>query len=351
MTRYTVYDGDTPIMSIETSQDFLALQFVGNDEWAPTVEDLERAQEKVSEAFPCKIVFVFSDRARIVKGGSEVMGKKPATGTREWAAASANCMIGCANSCLYCYAKANAIRFRKSTPENWADEKQGNLPAARRHNGTVMFPTSHDITEGNVEHCIEAVMRLVMAGNKILVVSKPQSDVIEKLIKGLEDNYCESFHPPLRGRILFRFTMGSMDPATLRFWEPGAPTFAERLYSLMWAFKEGWQTSVSMEPMLDLDQADVLRTVRTVVPYVTDAVWLGKANKLGQRCSMNAGGQLDSHTSAMVFALDSAWEKGPVINLYTRVCGDPVLSVKVKWKDSIKQIVGIEAPEEPGMDV
>jgi DNA repair photolyase len=276
------------------------------------------------------------------------MGKKLVTGTREWAVASANCMIGCANSCLYCYAKANAIRFGKVTPENWANEKPGNLPRAVRRKGTVMFPTSHDITDGNWNHCLKALTLLLGAGNRVLLVSKPKPEVIANLCYGLRKSGRLLEWKP---NILFRFTIGSMDPATLRFWEPNAPTFAERLYSLMWVFNGGWQTSVSMEPMLDLDQADVLRTVRTVAPYVTDAVWLGKANKLGQRCLMNAGGQFDSHASARVFALDSAWETGSVINLYYAVCQDPVLSVKVKWKDSIKKIVGIGAPPEPGLDI
>ena len=75
------------------------------------------------------------------------MGKKAPTGTREWAAVSANCMTGCSHDCLYCFAKANAIRFGKATPKSWVYEKQGNLPSAKKHKGTVMFPTAHDLTE------------------------------------------------------------------------------------------------------------------------------------------------------------------------------------------------------------
>jgi hypothetical protein len=67
MIKHKVFDGETPIMSIETKKDFLAVQFLENDEWAPTVEDLERAYKKLMEAFPGKTVLVFSDRARIIK--------------------------------------------------------------------------------------------------------------------------------------------------------------------------------------------------------------------------------------------------------------------------------------------
>lgn len=260
-------------------------------------------------------------------------------------------MIGCAYSCLYCYAKAQAIRFGRATAESWATERPGKIVKFGRREGTVMFPTSHDITAGNVEHCVKTLSGLLLAGNRVLVVSKPRPDIIERLVWGLEDNWSESHHPPLRERILFRFTIGSMDPGTLRFWEPNAPTFAERLYSLMWAHANNWQTSVSMEPMLDTDHEDAIRLARTVAPYVTDAVWIGKANKLGQRCSMNASGQMDQHTSDMIFALEESQRDLAIFRLHDQVMRDPQLAPKVKWKESIKKVVGIETPDEIGLDI
>lgn len=252
-------------------------------------------------------------------------------------------MIGCPHSCLYCYAKANAIRFGKATPKSWAEEKQGKLPAVgREKEGAVMFPTAHDITAINVDYCRQALYNLVQVWDKVLVVSKPNSEVIKRLLH--EVDY-------MKPQILLRFTIGSMDPGTLRFWEPNAPTFAERLYSLMWAFRNGWQTSVSMEPMLDTNHNDALRLARTVAPYVTDAIWIGKANKLGQRCSMNAGGSMDQGTSDMVFALEKSQGNAAIIQLHDKVMSDPVLAPKVKWKESIKKVMGIESPDGIGLDI
>lgn len=270
-------------------------------------------------------------------------GKKAPTGTREWAASSANCMDGCSNDCRYCYAKAQAIRFGTATADSWAKErpKEGARKPGKRQ-GTVMFPTTHDITEGNVDTCRNMLWKLLEAGNKVLVVSKPSPDVIKRLC----DMVAWS-----KDAILLRFTIGSMDPGTLRFWEPNAPTFAERLYSLMWAFKNSWQTSVSMEPMLDANHDDAIRLARTVAPYVTDAIWIGKANKLGQRCSANAGGQMDQHTSNMVFALEESQRDAAIVRLHDRVMSDPVLAPKVKWKESIKKVMGIKSPDEIGLDI
>ena len=75
-------------------------------------------------------------------------------GVSEWAEMSANIQTGCANSCKYCFARANALRFGKiSTSEEWAQEKinydQVNK-RWRKRKGVIMFPTAHDITPANV---------------------------------------------------------------------------------------------------------------------------------------------------------------------------------------------------------
>lgn len=278
------------------------------------------------------------------------MGKKSVSGTREWAASSANCMTGCANGCLYCYAKANAVRFGKATPANWTEEKLDSIPAARKHKGTVMFPTKHDITLTNWQHCCHSLQNLLSAGNNVLVVSKPKPQVVRALCNTLS-NESDWAHMNWRDQVLFRFTIGSMDPERLAFWEPNAPTFAERLYSLMWAIENGWKTSVSMEPMLDLEAADVIRTAKTVAPYVSDSIWIGKANKLRSRCETNAGEMATGVLAFNIAKLEQAWTDENVQLLRMLVTASPALVPKVKWKESIKKVLGIEIPDEPGLDI
>ena len=202
---------------------------------------------------------------------------------------------------------------------------------------------------GNIEHCLGTLKGLLGAGNRVLLVSKPSPKVIADLCHGLVKT---GRLLDWKRNLLFRFTIGSMDLDTLRFWEPKAPTFAERLYALMWVFKNGWQTSVSMEPMLDDNLDDVIRLVRTVASYVTDSVWIGKANNLRQRCSTNVGGKLDAMVDRMILRLEAAWTDARIKDLYHRnINCDPELRPKVKWKDSIKRIVGIETPDGIGLDI
>jgi DNA repair photolyase len=247
-------------------------------------------------------------------------------------------MSGCSNDCLYCYAKAQAIRFKRHTPASWATEKPLPLKKYGKRKGVVMFPTTHDITEKNLRWCIYAIGGLLNAGNKLLIVSKPKSDVIQSICNRYwTDQYKE--------QILFRFTIGSIHDHTLQTWEPNAPSFTERLYALMWCFKHGWQTSVSMEPMLDVGFDNRVRAVEMFAPYVTDAIWLGKMNQIWARLKMNHG-KLPT-MKLVAEALEHSYEKEPIMNLYEYLKDHP----KVKWKDSIKKVVGIEEPEEVGLDI
>jgi len=265
------------------------------------------------------------------------------TGTREWAASSVNVMSGCEHDCLYCYAKTTAKRY-KTHEGPWNEAVVVPSLATKRfgkRKGTVMFPTTHDITPGNLEHCLPVLRRLLEAGNKVLIVSKPHPEVIGRIIAKLAE---------YKDQVLFRFTIGSMNDAILKFWEPGAPTFSERLDSLRFAHQQGWATSVSMEPMLDLEEDDIVACYEAVVPYVTDNVWLGKMNKVVERLKRNGIITADDpnpEVSAQAGLLMGSQSDERIKALYDRLKDCP----HIRWKESVKAVVGIESPAEVGMDI
>lgn len=256
-------------------------------------------------------------------------------GTKEWASSNHNIQDGCENNCLYCYARAMGCR-RGLDPEEWA-KPQFRKNALKRgfgkRKGTIMFPTTHDITTYNIDQFTEILLRMLHAGNKVLVVSKPNPELIS-IIR----NACVSF----RDQLLFRFTIGSTNDTVLKFWEPGAPDFKHRLHALKSTFEDGFQTSVSMEPYLDDRPEDVVEAVR---PYVTDAIWIGKANLLVERLKIN--GEWNDMTANEAANIRSFQSDENVRALYEKYKDDP----KVKWKESIKKVVGIEVPTEAGLDI
>lgn len=132
-------------------------------------------------------------------------------------------------------------------------------------------------------------------------------------------------------------TIGSVNDMVLSAWEPGAPLIHERVMALQYARTEGFQTSVSMEPMLDANPDAVIVAVR---PYVTGRIWLGRANKLSMRVRMNTAHEVPAmqcKALAIAAELDAIWTDEAVAALYYRLS---LLYPQIAWKDSIRKVVG-----------
>ena len=102
-----------------------------------------------------------------------------------------------------------------------------------------MFPSTHDLLPEFLEPCVAVLKNLLEAGNRVLVVSKPHLVCITRI--------CGDF-AEYRDRVLFRFTIRALDNTLLAFWEPGAPTFAERLACLNLAYDGGFQRTDARRP-------------------------------------------------------------------------------------------------------
>jgi DNA repair photolyase len=244
-----------------------------------------------------------------------------------------NCCDGCSHDCLYCYAKETAARHGRIPIEAWKVEKirQKDVDKAYKYReGRTMFPSSHDITPTNFDACFTVLKKLLESGNQVIVVLKPHLEIVQKLCREL-GNY--------KQKILFRFTITATDDKILSFWEPNAPPYDERKASLKWAFDAGFKTSVSVEPMLDSSRIDEL--VKDLLPYVNDAIWIGKMNHMGR---IKAGGD---GVKAAIERIKAGQTDEKIWAIYNRHKKNP----KIKWKDSIKKVVGIPSAEKPGMDV
>ncbi len=247
--------------------------------------------------------------------------KKGQSGTQEWAEKTVNCCTGCSNNCRYCYARQMAVRFRQVTEDQWPDVRIREHDVVKKHRNygeLVMFPSSHDITTDNLDACRAVLHNLLMAGKEVLVVSKPNLQCIRVL--------CEEW-VDFKDKLLFRFTIGAMDDKLLSLWEPGAPSFEDRLQALKYAFDNGFQTSVSVEPMVDADNVENLAF--ELLPYVTETIWIGKMNYLG-RVVVDSSEMVDAIEKIRVSQADDR-----ILAIYNNLKDVP----QVLWKKSISRIV------------
>ena len=253
---------------------------------------------------------------------------KRISGTREWATSFVNCVKGCKNGCKYCYAYTNAvIKFKRLTDKEWHSpvvNEAAVRKGRKKEEGVVMFPTTHDIFPEVLPACLDVLKKLLVAGNQVLIVSKPNFECIQTLCKEL-DNY--------KDQILFRFTIGSDNSDILKYWEPNAPCFEERIAALQCAYKAGFKTSISVEPMLD--SQNILTLFSNLEPYVTDTIWIGMMNKVEQRVKVE-----NEQDKKMVANILAGQTPERVHEIYNALKDNP----HIMWKESFKAVLGL--PEE-----
>ena len=248
---------------------------------------------------------------------------KSVRGVGEWAGYSYNCGIGCSHGCRYCFSASFFVQvgfvaskdaFRNERPN------RNRIDIHQHVDQAVMFPSAHDITPTYLDTYCRTLANILDAGNRVLLVSKPHFECIEHI--------CHEFRNYLQ-QMEFRFTIGSTDPELTSYWEPYAPLPEERMRSLAYATEQGYQTSVSMEPML-AGREDAIATFRELLPLTNGTIWIGMMNDMDKR--FNLVTEQDRQQLERIKSLQSADE---MLALYAELQHEP----QVRWKDSILDLV------------
>jgi DNA repair photolyase len=241
------------------------------------------------------------------------------TGTREWADYNVNCVKGCYNDCKYCYATIMARRFGRASKETWKNMIVRDdivNKHFKKYPGRVMFPSSHDIIDlPEVEEaCFSVLEGLLKSNNEVLITTKPRYKIIKKIDRNFSD-FKENFQ--------FRFTITSKDNQLLKFWEPNAPLFEERMKSLMFSFNKGYKTSVSIEPFLDYDPVYL---VDSISPFCTESIWIGLMNYIPRM-----GIKMDE--IPFYDEIRKNYSQENLKEIYAKLVEKP----RIRWKDSIRK--------------
>ena len=196
---------------------------------------------------------------------------------------------------------------------------------------TIMFPSTHDITPEFLEPSVIFLRKLLEAGNRVLIVSKPHLECIKRLCLEFAD---------FKEEILFRFTIGAVNTTLLKFWEPHAPAYRERLACLKHAHRKGFQTSVSIEPMLDVP--NVVQLFHKLAPFVTESIWLGKMNEVKKRVQPKTVEEKEA-----VRRIEMNQTDDNIRDVYETLKDEPL----VRWKDSIRAVIETDPVMETGVEI
>jgi len=78
------------------------------------------------------------------------------------------------------------------------------------------------------------------------------------------------------------------------------------------------------------------------LPYVTDTLWLGKMNRIRQRVAV-----ITDEDHVRVAELEAAQTDENIRHIFGMLQHIP----RIRWKESIKQVVGLPLADEAGQDI
>jgi hypothetical protein len=209
------------------------------------------------------------------------------SGTKEWAVKNVNVAVGCSHGCRYCFARRNALRFKKiHNVHEWANPKINNKAVEKEYgkiDGQIMFPSSHDITPKILEPCMIVLGKLLSAGNQVLVVSKPHIECIEEITNRFID---------------FKNQM--------------------------------------------LDSSNVIKMFYFLKNSVTHSIWIGKMNQIRNRVEI-----LTEEDEIRVKEIENGQTDERIREIYDALKDEPL----IRWKESFKEVLGLKLPTESGLDL
>jgi DNA repair photolyase len=258
-------------------------------------------------------------------------------GTKEWADDNFNTHYACKHACWYCYAWCEAYQRHRDYFEDWGKRmtlrKYWDKGWQTREDGfTIMYPTTHDILPEIMDESFQAIQNMLDANINVLVVSKPHLEVIKNLV--------ERFSQYKKGqpKIILRFSIGTDNNELLSFWEPKAPTFEERFESLKYSYRNGFRTSVSMEPFFPAKGKEndskieyFILLVNKLLEFVRGTLWIGEMNHIP--VNVQRGSKLTSLEKEKINALEKFYSIDNILKLVRHFYEDD----KIRWKESIKK--------------
>jgi DNA repair photolyase len=249
----------------------------------------------------------------------------------QWAKQGTNIIkssTNCPNLCRYCYVQAWKIRKDKMELPDIEDARAQFVCddvrvekkwMVRKNPKMFIFPSTHDIFEEMVEKYISVAKKIMDSGCEIILVSKPRMNCIKRI--------CEELRH-YKDKITMVFTISSHNNQILKKYEPFAPSYEERSECLKYAFEHGYETSISMEPLLD----DPYTVINELDKYVSRCIWIGSLNHCKEL----------KFTKEMMKKVTDTTNKEYLMNLISNLRGNP----KVYWKYKIMRLVGLKGKKE-----
>ncbi len=200
---------------------------------------------------------------------------EPKGRAREYSELACNLYLGCTHGCRYCFAPA----CMHSTAEKWHSQvelRKNVIPLLEKDAEKLIGDPRRILFSflSDPYQPLEREKRLTRQALEIVGKYRLKSQI---LTKGCADLIQEDLPLIKRVKAQLGITLCFVDDASRQDWEPDASTVEDRFNILKAAHAEKIFTWVSLEPVIDPEQA--LEVIRKAAPYVN--FWkVGKLNHM-----------------------------------------------------------------------
>lgn len=204
---------------------------------------------------------------------------EPKGRAREYAPLACNLYVGCTHGCKYCYAPS----CMHKSPEEWHN-------AAKARSDSILTLFERDCVELAKRHIDSETHRVLFCftsdpyqpiegklhiTRQCIAIAAKYGIKIDVLTKGNFELISQDFKLMLDSDTHFGMTLSFINDESRKEWEPMASPVQDRLKTLKMAHDMGIYTFVSMEPVINPDEA--LEVIRQAHGYV-DFWKVGKLN-------------------------------------------------------------------------
>lgn len=203
---------------------------------------------------------------------------KPKGRALEYAPLACNLYIGCTHGCKYCYAPG----CMRKTLDDWHAEGKArkNIVASFEKDAKWLSENMPDDEKRRVLFCFLSDPYQPLEGRlhitrKCLTIAQKYGIKVDVLTKGAYKRVAKDFDLMVAAKARLGVTLSFVSDDKRKMWEPKASSVSDRLRLLREAHEKGIYTWVSMEPVIDPDEA--LGVIDSAYEYV-DFWKVGKIN-------------------------------------------------------------------------
>ena len=192
----------------------------------------------------------------------------------EYAQRALNIYKGCQHACRYCYGKRRLSAIQKAEYNTNPNPKEGFISKLRKQAAKLPPDTPEILLSflGDVYQPAEMELRLTREAIEILIENDLPFTILTKGgLRAVRDFVLLEGYPKAR----FGTTLIFTEQKRADYWEPGAATIANRITAIQIAHNRGIKTWVSLEPVINPEQA--LDLIYQLHPFV-DHWKIGKIN-------------------------------------------------------------------------